>query len=386
MGMEKPLDLYRPPSARLTGMLSGTSSRPGSAGLASARTNTAPDLEQTMACRDVETRKSRDRERFRKRTANRRARGLCLRCGVRPPANGLSACESCAEKRRLAERARDARLRAEGKPRRDPSKERISKRRRYRVKTAERAARGLCPKCGKEPIEAGRRLCAPCGEKRRASDRARYAAGKQAGKLYGGRDIEQRRKAARERSRQRLRKRLEAGLCTRCGRRPPTEGGTTCNPCRESRREREKQQWSERRSAGECGKCGAPVPGWGSRCERCLRRETSPAARKAKNARSRKRYVKRRLRHLCTDCGGPAMDACRCPPCARRSWARSAEHRGLPDGPPLFTVIEIATGENHGTYDSLADVVLCLAFAKLSHDDVEVIQHAGSMSTLTGWE
>ena len=109
MGMEKPLDLHRPPSARLTGALLRTSSRPGSAGLASARTNTAPDLEQTMACRDVETRrKSRDRERFRKRTADRKARGLCPRCGVRPPANGLSACESCAEKRRLTGRARDA--------------------------------------------------------------------------------------------------------------------------------------------------------------------------------------------------------------------------------------------------------------------------------------
>ena len=57
----------------------------------------------------------------------------------------------------------------------------------------------------------------------------------------------------------------------------------------------------------------------------------------------------------------------------------------MPEGPPLFTVIEIATGENHGTYESLADVVLCLAFAKLARDDVELIPDASPMSTMTGW-
>ena len=51
---------------------------------------------------------------------------------------------------------------------------------------------------------------------------------------------------------------------------------------------------------------------------------------------------------------------------AARTWARSGEHRGLPVLPPRFTVIEIASGVNHGTWDSVAeDVVVCLAYAKL---------------------
>ena len=73
------------------------------------------------------------------------------------------------------------------------------------------------------------------------------------------------------------------------------------------------------------------------------------------------------------DCGAPSQGASRCPPCARRSWARSGEHRGLPVLPPRVTVIEIATGVNHGTWDRWEDVVVCLAFAKLSRDQVELI-------------
>ena len=46
-------------------------------------------------------------------------------------------------------------------------------------------------------------------------------------------------------------------------------------------------------------------------------------------------------------------------------------------------MIEIATGEELGTYDSQADVSLCLAFAKLSRDEVEVLCDASPMSSLT---
>ena len=95
--------------------------------------------------------------------------------------------------------------------------------------------------------------------------------------------------------------------------------------------------------------------------------------KKAKNARSRQRYARRRARRLCSDCGASSQGASRCPPCARRSWARSGEHRGLPVLPPRFTVIEIATGVNHGTWERWEDVVMCLAFAKLSRDQVELI-------------
>ena len=65
------------------------------------------DMEQAMAYRDLETSRERDRERFKERTAERRAARLCPRCGDRPPAPGRSQCETCAEKRRASERARD---------------------------------------------------------------------------------------------------------------------------------------------------------------------------------------------------------------------------------------------------------------------------------------
>ena len=39
-----------------------------------------------MAYKDIEVQRARDRERFRKRTAERIAAGLCPLCGDRPPA------------------------------------------------------------------------------------------------------------------------------------------------------------------------------------------------------------------------------------------------------------------------------------------------------------
>ena len=63
---------------------------------------------------------------------------------------------------------------------------------------------------------------------------------------------------------------------------------------------------------------------------------------------------------------------------------RSGEHRGLPVYPPLFTIIEIATGEDHGTFDSWEEVVMCLAFARLSYEEVEIISDQSPMATLTG--
>ena len=97
-----------------------------------------------MAYKDLDTRRTRDRERFRKHTAKRRAQGLCPRCGTAPPAPGRSLCEACAEKKRVAGRARDAKLRAAGKKRyTDPEKERARNRKRYRQQTAERLAQDL---------------------------------------------------------------------------------------------------------------------------------------------------------------------------------------------------------------------------------------------------
>ena len=78
---------------------------------------------------------------------------------------------------------------------------------------------------------------------------------------------------------------------------------------------------------------------------------------------------------------GPLRAIC----CARWSYRRSAEHRGIPVWPARYTVIESATGIDHGTFDSEAEVAACLAFAKLGPDDVEIVSDASPMARFTGW-
>ena len=336
-----------------------------------------------MAYKDLETGRARGRESFRRRTAERIAQGLCPRCGIAQPSPGRILCEACAGKRRKTSRIRDAKRRASGKKRyTNPAKERVRKRQRYQQQTAESLAQGLCPKCGREKLPPGRRLCNPCGAKRRKAERARYAAGKAAGKLYGGKDPNLCRRIARKKSKERFHVRQDAGLCTRCGRRPLVSGSTTCEPCSDIRRAADREQYDKRRAEGLCGRCGGPAAG-GSRCAQCAMFEAGRYQQK--NAAARRLYSRRRARRCCTDCGAPSQGASRCPVCARRSYVRSGEHRGLPLYPAGYTVIEIATGQDHGTFQSWADVVACLVFAGLSHEEVEVLSDVPVMSTMTSW-
>ena len=337
-----------------------------------------------MAYRDPAVGRERDRERFHRRIAERSAQGLCPRCGKRPPAPGRSVCEPCGEKRNRASRARDAKLRAAGKPRRDPARARAYERERTRRQTAERIVRGLCTNCGKAPSLPKHTLCEPCAEKRRAAERVRYAEARAAGKLYGGRNAESKRRSARASSRKRGTARRDAGLCTKCGHRPPVEGGTACGPCREARQAAERELYAARRAAGLCGRCGGPTTDRGSRCAPCAVL-LSERDQETKNASARKRYAERRARGRCTDCGEPSQGAARCEPCARQSYERSDHFRGIPIWPVQFTVIELATGEDHGTYDSEAEVAACLAFAKLSFDQVELLSDVSPMQRFTAW-
>ena len=168
-----------------------------------------------MCDHDIELRRKRDLERYHRQTAERIAQGLCPKCGKRPPEPGRSQCEPCLEKDAAAGRARDARLRAAGMPRRDLEKARIAERKRRHRQVAERREAGLCPECGKAPPAPESSLCAPCGKERHAAARARYASGKAEGKLYGGRKVETRRRIGRERSGKRLAERLAAGVVAR---------------------------------------------------------------------------------------------------------------------------------------------------------------------------
>ena len=339
-----------------------------------------------MAYADPETGKVRDRERFRKRTAARKAAGLCPRCGRRPPAPGRSVCAPCAEKSNRASRARDARLRAEGKPRRDPAKAKAYERERSRREAAERREAGLCVRCGTAPAADGRKSCEKCLEKRRASDRANYAAGKAAGKPYGGADIEVKRRSARARSKRRQKQRVEAGLCIRCGKRAPAEGGTTCTPCRRKRQTAERRQYAERRAAGRCTRCGGAVHDGLSRCTPCAAVEDASKCPDRKNARSRRLYWKRRATNLCTACGAPSLGGSRCPPCAKRSYESSGHFRGMPPHPPSFAVFLRDGDDCLGVFDDEMEVAAFLAFEKLGRDRVEVIADRPWLETLAAWE
>ena len=338
-----------------------------------------------MGYRDPARQRAADRERFRKRTAERREAGLCPRCGERPPEPGRALCAGCAEKRNRAGRARDARLRAEAKPRRDPARAREYERERTRREREERRARGICIRCGQRPAAPDRASCEPCLEKRREADRAKYAAGKAVGLLYGGADPDARKKYARARSKRRQKARTEAGFCIRCGNRPPAEGGMTCTPCRDKRQAAEREQYRDRRAAGCCVRCGGPVFDGLSRCAPCAVAEEASRNPERKNAQSRRRYEERRARGLCTSCGAPSQGASRCAPCAEKSYHSSAHFRGIPVWDPSWTVIELATGLEHGPFDSEADVALCLAFEKLDRDRVEIVKDASPMASYTAF-
>ena len=268
-------------------------------------------------------------------------------------------------------------------PHKDPEARRKYERERHRRRAAERRARNLCPKCGRGSPAPGRSFCESCLARSRAAERARYLKGKLEGAQYGGRCPESRRRMARERARKRRRERVEAGLCPRCGR-EPVEAGAVCEPCRETRRAAERKLYAERRAGGRCGRCGTEVFAGASTCASCAARDDKRRPRK--NAASRKRYRGRRARSLCVDCKAPANGASRCEACAKRSYHSSGEHRGMPLFPPRFTIVELATGEEHGPLDSWEEVAMCLAFAKLSRDQVEVVVDEPIMSSLAAWE
>ncbi len=57
----------------------------------------------------------------------------------------------------------------------------------------------------------------------------------------------------------------------------------------------------------------------------------------------------------------------------------------MPIHPPRYTVVELATGEEHGPWDSWEEVAMCLAFERLSRHEVEIIEDASLMARYTSW-
>ena len=332
----------------------------------------------------VQRRRGKDRERHRLRTERRRAMGLCPRCGQRAPEVDRSQCAVCLEKRRAADRRRSRQRKAAGIKRVRSPETRRAEYRRARERAEGRFARGDCARCGRHPHEPDRRLCAQCGDRRRRRERERYARARSEGCLYGGKPVSAKRKQARRRSRKRQKQRRDAAQCIRCGKRPPVEGGSSCETCLDSRRATDRATYAARRTAGMCTRCSAPTFDGVPLCGPCT--VTEARYRTAKNKAARARYYYRRYRWLCTHCGiAASFGASRCESCARRAYERSEHARGIPDWDPACAVIDRATGDTLGTWDGWEDAVLALSFEGMSLDDVELVPERSAMHTMVGW-
>ena len=344
-----------------------------------------------MAYADPAVRRQRNRE----RVARRKAAGICTKCKA-PARPGRTTCEPCAEKHRAGDRARHARAKAEGIPYggRDPEARRLSGRKRSRRRAEARRAAGLCIRCGHIPPEEGRSMCEPCREDRRAAKRALHAERRAkglcvqcrvpapGGKAYcdpcaGARSRRRNLKAKRDADRRRYAERRARGDCTSCGK--PAHGAAECRACREAARAR----YGARRAAGICVKCQTPTYGGATYCAPCAVVKEERRDREAEYAAKRARYADRKAKGRCVACNAPSPGVARCEPCSRKHRESSGAFRGIPVWNPTWTVIEVATGRDLGTYDSEAEIALCLAFEKLSREEVEVISDVSQMATLT---
>ena len=256
----------------------------------------------------------------------------------------------------------------------DPAKKQLRDRR-NRQRHAARSASGKCTRCGRLPPEPGLKVCGACAEKRRAADRARRNKARQQGLPYAGRDPEQCRRADRAGDRRRRHVRLEAALCTSCGRRRPEDGRSVCEPCREARRALDRRRYAARKAAGRCVRCTQPTVGGLSRCGRCLALEKERVSPERESAVRKRRYVTRRTQGVCVDCKTPAGGAARCPRCAYRSNSRAPERHLVVPWPPQITVIELQTSEELGTFETEAEAAACIAFARLRPDQVEILSN-----------
>ena len=245
-------------------------------------------------------------------------------------------------------------------------------RERQRGRHAERIARGTCSRCGRTPPEPGLKVCRGCAEKRRAAERARRARARKNGMPYAGRDPELCRRADRAGDRRRRKERRDAGLCTSCGHCPPADGRSFCEPCREARRTLDRRRYDARRADALCVRCARPTFAGSSRCGRCsvLERErTSPERR---SAADKKRYARRKAQRVCVDCSTPTAGTARCPSCARRSNVRTPDPLNAPAPFPEYAVVEVATGDVLGIFETEAEAAACLVFEGLRPDQVEI--------------
>ena len=71
-------------------------------------------------------------------------------------------------------------------------------------------------------------------------------------------------------------------------------------------------------------------------------------------------------------------------PLRRKILPRLRSFPGHPVCNPGWIVIERASGREHGPFDSEAEAVACLVFARLARHEVEIVSDAPVTATLTG--
>ena len=124
----------------------------------------------------------------------------------------------------------------------------------------ERKAAGICVTCGKRMAEPGRVKCAECTAERRqwyATRRELYPEKVKA-------ENERYRESHLRNKKARNAKRIAAGICTQCGKRPAAEGRTLCEVCIAKNRKTAYRYFAETRRKGYaelglCKICGKPV-------------------------------------------------------------------------------------------------------------------------------
>ena len=124
---------------------------------------------------------------------------------------------------------------------------------------------GLCPRCGKNRVTGDEKNCPECRAKS-----AEYQ------KKWREKHLDEYNQKQNVSHRSLYQKRKEAGLCTRCGKRPHLYNNQFCGVCREKRRtyvsgkrlQSKKLTRNERLEHGLCYFCGAePLPGFKT-CEK----------------------------------------------------------------------------------------------------------------------
>lgn len=169
------------------------------------------------------------------------------------------------------------------------------------------------------------------------------------------RDLDSRRAHDRERHRRRVAARQAAGLCVRCGREQPVDGGRTCGTCRLKRRRADRARAEKRRAAG-------------------IKRIRDPKARRAEYRRARQRAADRLALGVCAKCGRFPHEPDRrlCAECgerqrrADRERYRKASAQGRPyGGRNAESKRRIARRRTRKRQQSRRESSLCLRCGKL---------------------